>query len=212
MHCNAKTMTRAAAAFRVILAAIALALAGCGERADAPSSPYHSVDIRAVEWGRDFQLIDHNGHSRSLADFRGKVVMMFFGFTNCPDVCPTTMADMAQVVRQLGEEGERVQGLLVTVDPARDTPEALARYATAFHPGFLGLRGDDATTKALAGEFKAFYAERQPQYGHGLDHHYMVDHTRAIYVFDRTGKLRLLMTSGRTVDQMTADVALLLKE
>lgn len=194
-----------------LLAAAALALAGCGERPGSPASPFHSVDISAVEWGRDFQLTDQNGQPRSLANFRGKVVMMFFGFTNCPDVCPTTMADMAQVVRKLGEKGEQVQGLLVTVDPARDTPEVLGRYVTAFHPAFLGLRGDDTTTKELAGEFKAFYAARQPEAGHAHDH-YMVDHTRAIYVFDSSGKLRLLMNSGRTVDQMAADVALLLKE
>lgn len=194
-----------------LLATVALLLGGCGERATAPASPYHSVDISSVEWGRDFHLTDHSGRHRTLGDFEGKAVMMFFGFTNCPDVCPTTMADMAQVVRKLGAAGERVQGLLVTVDPARDTPEALARYVTAFHPGFLGLRGDERATQELAREFKAFYAARQPQDGHVHDH-YMVDHTRAIYVFDRRGKLRLLMTSDRTVDHMAADIALLLKE
>lgn len=196
-----------------VLAVIALALAGCSERSDTPASRFRSVDISAVEWGRDFQLTDHAGQPRNLADFRGKVVMMFFGFTNCPDICPTTMADMAQVVGKLGTQGDRVQGLLVTVDPARDTPEVLGRYVTAFHPTFLGLRGDDAATKELAGEFKAFYAARQPQGGHGHAHdQYMVDHTRAIYVFDRSGKLRLLMNSERTVDQMATDLALLLKE
>lgn len=194
-----------------LLAAVALLLAACGEQPGAPASPYHSTDITSVEWGRDFRLTDHNGQPRSLADFQGKVVMMFFGFTNCPDVCPTTLADMAQVVRKLGASGERVQGILVTVDPARDTPRALARYVTAFHPAFLGLRGDERATQELAKEFKAFYAAREPQRGQGHDH-YMVDHTRAIYVFDRSGKLRLLMSSGRTVDEMTADVALLLKE
>lgn len=198
-----------------LLLACALLLAGCSAQSGAPASRYHSTDISSVEWGRDFQLADHNGQSRTLADFRGRVVMMFFGFTHCPDVCPTTMADMAQVVRKLGVQGERVQGLLVTVDPGRDTPEILRRYVTAFHPGFLGLRGDERTTQELAKEFKAFYAARQPQHGeaHGPGHaDYMVDHTRAIYVFDPKGKLRLLMTSGRTVDQMAADIALLLKE
>lgn len=194
-----------------VLGFVALALAGCGQRSEAPASPFHSVDISSVEWGRDFHLADHKGQPRSLTDFRGKVVMMFFGFTNCPDICPTTMADMAQVIRNLGKEGERVQGLLVSVDPSRDTPEVLGRYVSAFHPTFLGLRGDAAATKALAAEFKAFYAARQPEAGHPHDH-YMVDHTRAIYVFDRSGKLRLLMNSGRTVDQMAADLALLLKE
>lgn len=194
-----------------VLAFVALALAGCSQRSETPASRFRSVDISAVEWGRDFQLTDHEGRPRRLADFRGKVVMMFFGFTNCPDICPTTMADMAQVIGKLGTQGDRVQGLLVTVDPARDTPEVLGRYVTAFHPTFLGLRGDDAATKELAGEFKAFYAARQPEGGHAHDH-YMVDHTRAIYVFDRSGKLRLLMNSERTVDQMAADLALLLNE
>lgn len=188
---------------------LALLLAGCGERAPAPSSPFHSVDIRTVEWGRDFHLTDHNGRPGRLADFRGKVVMLFFGFTNCPDVCPTTLAEMASVVHKLGEQGQQVQGLLVTVDPARDTPQALARYVTGFNPTFLGLHGDEHTTREMAREFKAFYAPRAPHEGHD---HYMVDHTRAIYVFDRKGALRLLMTSGRSVDEMAADVALLLKE
>lgn len=195
----------------VLLTAVARLLAGCGERAAAPASPYHATDISSVEWGRDFRLADHDGRPTSLADFQGKVVMRFFGFTNCPDVCPTTMADMAQVVRELGALGERVQGLLVTVDPARDTPEALGRYVTTIHPTFVGLRGDERATQELVREFKAFFAARQPQHGHAHDR-YMVDHTRAIYVFDRGGKLRLLMSSGRTVDQKRADIAVLLKE
>lgn len=188
---------------------LALLLASCGEAVGPPGSPFHSVDIRSVDWGRDFRLTDHHGQPKSLADFKGKVVMMFFGFTNCPDVCPTTMAEMAQVIQKLGEQGGQVQGLLITVDPARDTPQALARYVTAFDPNFLGLYGDERTTRELASEFKAFYAARDSHQGHD---HYMVDHTRAIYVFDRSGKLRLLMSSGRSVGQMTADIALLLKE
>jgi protein SCO1/2 len=189
--------------------ALAVTLAACSDHISTPSSPFKSTDISSVEWGRDFKLTDHNGQPRSLGDFRGKVVMMFFGFTNCPDVCPTTMAELAQVVHRLGPDGQRVQGLLITVDPARDTPQALAKYVTRFHPSFLGLHGDERTTAELASEFKAHYAARQPHDAHGQ---YMVDHTRAIYVFDPKGRLRLLMTVGRTVDEMAADVALLLKE
>ena len=108
-----------------IAVALALALAACGERLASPPSPFKSTDISSVGWGRDFQLTDHNGQARSLADFRGKVVLLYFGFTHCPDVCPKTMAEMAHVVDRLGAGGARVQGLFVTVDPRRDTPQVL---------------------------------------------------------------------------------------
>ncbi|CAG1016474.1 SCO1 protein [Burkholderiaceae bacterium] len=190
------------------LAAIALAmsLSACQERAGTPPSRFTSTDISSVEWGRDFQLLDHRGNRTSLADFKGKVVLLFFGFTHCPDICPTTLADMARVVNGLGPDGAKVQGLFATVDPARDTPEVLAKYLSPFHPGFIGLYGDEPTTAALAREFKFFYGI-QP--GHGAGHH-SVDHGGAIYVFDPQGRLRLLMGPERTVDTMTADIRLLL--
>ncbi|UUZ63195.1 SCO family protein [Polaromonas sp. P1-6] len=140
-----------------LVVALALLVSACGERTGGPTSPFKSTDISSVDWGRDFHLTGHNGQPRSLADFRGKVVMLFFGFTHCPDVCPTTMAGMARVVDKLGPDGQRVQGLFVTVDPERDTPQALARYVTGFHPSFLGLYGDEGGTAALAKEFKIFY-------------------------------------------------------
>ena len=116
-----------------------LLIAACGERPDGTASPFTSTEITSVEWGRDFHLTDHNGQARSLADFRGKAVMLFFGFTHCPDVCPTTLADMARVIEALGPDGARVKGLFVTVDPERDTPQVLAKYVGAFHPSLLGL-------------------------------------------------------------------------
>ncbi|MBL0422548.1 SCO family protein [Ramlibacter sp. AW1] len=198
--------------------ALALLLAACGEPPGTPAAGYHAVDIRAVDWGRDFRMTDHAGQVRSLRDFKGKVVMMFFGFTQCPDICPSTMADMAQAVNQLGGSAAEVQGLFVTVDPARDTPEVLAKYVTGFHPSFLGLRANEQSTQALADEFKAFYAARRPapapdsEHRHGDTAPYMVDHTRAVYVFDRKGKLTLLITSGRTVDEIAADLNRLLRE
>lgn len=188
---------------------LALALAACGDRTDpqSPPSAFKSTDITAVDWGRDFHLIDHNGRPRSLSDFRGKVVMLFFGYTHCPDVCPTTMADMARVRAKLGEDGRRVQGLFVTVDPKRDTPQVLAQYVPAFDPSFLGLYGDEQTTAALAREFKIFYDAQKPD----AQGNYTVDHSGGIYVFDPTGRLRLLMRPGAAIDAMAADVKLLLK-
>ncbi|WP_200876739.1 SCO family protein [Cupriavidus sp. SK-3] len=188
---------------------LALALAACGNRTDpqSPPSAFKSTDITAVDWGRDFHLIDHNGRPQSLSDFRGKVVMLFFGYTHCPDVCPTTMADIARVRAKLGEDGRRVQGLFVTVDPKRDTPQVLAQYVPAFDPSFLGLYGDEQTTAALAREFKIFWDAQKPD----AQGNYTVDHSGGIYVFDPTGRLRLLMRPGTAIDAMAADVALLLK-
>jgi protein SCO1/2 len=188
--------------------ALALLLSACGGGSGGASSAFKSTDISRVEWGRDFRLTDHNGRARGVADFKGKVVMLFFGYVNCPDVCPITLADMARVVDKLGKDGERVQGLFVTVDPRRDTRDVLAQYVPAFHPSFLGLYADERTTAALAKEFKFFYSA-QPANARG---NYTVDHGGSIYVFDPRGRLRLLMGPGRTVDTMVADVRLLLKE
>lgn len=193
------------------VAALALLAAACGERPGSLPSPSASTDISGVEWGRDFRLTDHNGRPTSLADFEGKAVMLFFGFTHCPDVCPTTLADMAQVLGRLGKGAEQVQVLFVTVDPERDTPQVLAKYVTVFHPSFLGLYGDPAATAALAREFKFFRA------AHAADAqgNYAVEHGSAIYVYGPAGpngRRRLLMGPGRTVDSMAADVARLLRQ
>lgn len=194
-----------------VVATLALLGAACGERPGSLPSPSRSTDISGVEWGRDFQLTDPQGRPTRLADFEGKVVLLFFGFTHCPDVCPTTLADMAQVLGRLGKDGERVQVLFVTVDPERDTPQVLAKYVTAFHPSFLGLYGDPAATAALAKEFKFFHA------AHAADAqgNYAVEHGSAIYVYGPAGpngRRRLLMGPGRTVDSMAADVARLLRQ
>jgi protein SCO1/2 len=188
----------------------ALLAAGCVQRPESPPpSPFHSTDIRSVEWvaiSISPITTDSPGTCAISGEGGGDVLRLH----HCPDVCPTTIADMAQVLRKLGPSAAQVQELLVTVDPtARDTPEVLARYVTAFHPSFLGLRSDARTTENLAKEFKAFYAARPSGHEH---HDYMVDHTRAIYVFDRQGKLTLLKGSGRSVDQRTVDIALLVRE
>lgn len=190
----------------IVAACLVLALAACSR--SAPQEKFQASDITGVTWGRDFHLVDPVGTPRSLADYRGKVVMLFFGYTNCPDACPMTMAKMAQAVDRLGADGLRVQGLFVTVDPARDTPTVLQRYAPAFHPTFVGLRADAATTANTAKDFKVFYELQKPS-AQGF---YTVDHTSGIFVFDTQGRLRIFMGDKVWVDAMVHDLKLLLKE
>ncbi|MCK9382242.1 MAG: SCO family protein [Sulfuritalea sp.] len=180
---------------------IALLLAGCSE-----PPRFVSTDLSAVDWGKDFKLTDHNGQARRLADFRGKAVVLFFGYTQCPDVCPTTLAGMREAMNLLGEDAKRVQVLFVTVDPARDTPALLAQYVPAFHPSFLGLYADEKGTAALAKDFKVFYAK---QAGSTPDS-YSIDHSTGSYVFDPQGRLRLLIRHGENPNNIAADLKLLL--
>ena len=160
-------------------------------------------------------MTDHTGRRRTLTDFKGKVVLLLFGYTNCPDVCPLALAEMALVVKQVG--ADRVQGLFVTVDPERDTHEKLARYVPAFHPSFLGLRGSPEQTAQAAKEFKIYFqaqkADRGSSSGHEAEHgSYMVDHSTGIFVFDKDGRARLYFSAnGRTVGAMVHDVKLLLE-
>jgi protein SCO1 len=176
-------------------------LAACGQ-----PPKFNAADLSTVTWGRDFALTDHAGHKRTLADFRGKAVVMFFGYTQCPDVCPTNMSAMREVMELLGQDGSRVQMLFVTVDPERDTPELLREYVPAFHPGFLGLYADVATTAATAKEFKVFYV-KQPG---STPSTYTVDHTAGSYVFDPAGKLRLYVKHGETPARIAEDLRKLL--
>lgn len=192
------------------LAVIALALitSACDQRPLQSPGRFTSTDITGVPWGQDFDLTDQLGRPRKLADFRGKAVMLFFGYTNCPDICPVTMAKMASVVKDLGDGRQRVQGLFVTLDPARDTAQALQTFVTAFNPDFLGLTGDLAAITALAKEFKMFVAVREadPQ------GRYDVAHGGGIFVFDASGRLRLFMRDDLSVDVMTADLTRLLRD
>ena len=177
--------------------------AGCDRRAGAPQ--FSLVDITGAGFGKELNLKDHNGKPRTLADFRGKVVTVFFGFTHCPDACPTTLAEMSQVMRELGADAEKVQVLFVTVDPERDTPEVLQQYVPAFHPSFLGLVGDAEATARTAKEFKVFY-QKQPLTGGG----YSVDHSAGTYIFDREGRLRLFAPYGKGGAAILHDIRLLL--
>jgi protein SCO1/2 len=183
---------------------IALAvLAGCG-----PSRPsFQNTDITGAEFGRELRLADHSGKPRTLDDFRGKVVAVFFGFTNCPDVCPTTLAAMRAVKEQLGADGDRLQVIFVTVDPERDTPELLSKYVTAFDPSFLGLHG---SPDAIAQTAKAFKVYFQKVPGKTPDS-YTIDHTASTYLYDPQGRLRLFVRHGQSVAPIVADVRLLLE-
>jgi protein SCO1/2 len=187
---------------RVAAGLAALLLAAC-----APEKPsFKSVDVTGAEFGRELALTDHTGKARTLADFKGKVVAVFFGFTRCPDVCPTTLAEMKLVKERLGADGDKLQVLFVTVDPERDTPELLAKYVPAFDPTFLGLRGDAAETAKTAKEFKVFY-QKAP--GTSPDN-YSIDHTAATFIYDPQGRLRLFAKHSSGADALTQDIKLLL--
>jgi protein SCO1/2 len=187
------------------LFALALSLVACDKFSTKPVV-FNNVDITGAEYARDFKLLDHTGKQRTLADFKGKVVFLFFGYTQCPDVCPTTMSEMAAVMQGLGADAKQVQVLFVTVDPERDTEQLLAQYVPAFHPSFIGLRGDAAATAAVGKEFKVFYG-KQP--GSTPDN-YSVDHTASSYVFDRSGKIRLYVRHGKGPAPILHDIKLLL--
>ena len=179
---------------------LALTLGACGN--EAPK--FKSTDITGADYGKALELTDHTGKARHLEDFRGKAVVMFFGFTHCPDVCPTTLVDVSNALKTLGPDAERVQVLFVTVDPERDTQDALAKYVTAFDPRFLGLRGDAAATQRAAKEFKIYYEKRKS------GDSYSVDHSGQSYVLDPQGRLRLLVRPDRIAEDLPADLRTLL--
>jgi protein SCO1 len=186
-----------------LLIAVA-SISGCDQLSSAKK--FHSTDITGVDFGTDFKLTDHNGQVRTLADFKGKAVVMFFGYTHCPDVCPTTLSEVAQALNIIGDKASKVQVLFVTVDPARDTQSLLAQYVPAFNPGFLGLYGDEAATAKVAKDFRVFYQKHQKKGAKSYD----VDHTAGTYVFDQSGKLRLFMSYGQGAEKIAQDLQALL--
>jgi protein SCO1/2 len=189
----------------VALAAAAIFPAGCDKIFSPPRSPFNGVDVTGADMGADFRLTDHTGKERTLGDFRGKVVAMFFGYTQCPDVCPTTLSDLANALQILGADAGRVQVLFVTVDPKRDTPQLLAQYVPAFNPGFLGLYGDAASTAKVTKDFKVYAQERAGKAA-GT---YTLDHSAQTLVFDRQGKLRLMLPYGAEPAKIAADLKVL---
>jgi protein SCO1/2 len=199
----------------VVLLTAILSLAACSDRQSADGSQmiltptntaFKNTDVTGLGYASDFALTDHTGKQRTLADFKGKAVLVFFGFMNCPDVCPTTMAEMAGVMKALGPDADRVQVLFITVDPERDTPELLAKYVPAFDPRFLGLTGDKAAIEKVAKEFRVFY-QKSPGKEPGS---YTMDHTAGSYVFDPQGRVRLFVRHGQGGEPIVHDLKILL--
>ena len=174
---------------------------------DGGGPKFRNVDMTGADYAKGFALTDHNGKPRTLADFSGKAVVVFFGYTRCPDVCPTTMVEMKEVLRKLESEAAKIQVLFVTLDPERDTQQVLAQYVPAFDPRFLGLYGDSATTAKTAKDFKVFY-EKRPGSSPGS---HTIDHTAASYVFDPKGRLRLYVKHDQ-IGTLADDLRTLLKE
>jgi protein SCO1/2 len=197
---------------RALLLAGAAALAGlvaCDGQLPGSAKPvFKAIDITGAEYARTLQLSDPDGQVRTLADYKGKVVVVFFGFTQCPDVCPTTMAELAEVKRSLGADGARVQGIFVTIDPARDTADLLKAYAANFGPDIVGLRGTPEQTVAVAKEFKVFFNKVPGK----TDTSYTMDHTAGSYVFDAKGRVRLFTRHGTGAQALADDLKILLAE
>ena len=165
-----------------------------------------NTDVTGLDFGQGFELTDHTGHQRTLADYRGKVIAVFFGYTQCPDVCPTTLADLAQVKKQLGADGDKLQVLFITVDPERDTQQVLAGFVPAFDPSFVGLRGDVKQTEKVEKDFKIFAQKVPAKDGKS----YTIDHTAGTYLFDPQGRIRLFVKHGQDAQSLQKDISTLL--
>lgn len=182
----------------------AITLGGCQPAPEPPS--FRATDITGAAFARDFRLTDHHGQVRTLADFKGKAVAVFFGYIHCPDVCPTTLADFAAALQLLGPLAEKVQVIFVTVDPQRDTPDLLAQFVPAFNPAFLGMYADAETLKRLAQEYKVVYQKTSVK----APDDYLIDHSAGTYVYDPQGNLRLHMPYGSSPDAIAQDLKTLL--
>lgn len=188
------------------LAAALLLAGGCDKIFPASRTPFHGVDVTGTNIGGELRLTDATGHARSLADFRGKVVVVIFGYTQCPDVCPTTLANYAGAVKRLGADGANVQVVFVTVDPKRDTAQLLRQYVTAFNPSFIALRGGAAATEKVIHDFRILVEEHPGK----TPESYTVDHSSQVFVFDRAGRLRLVIPADSTAEPIADDLRILL--
>jgi protein SCO1/2 len=181
--------------------AAALALTGCSES----KKPFVSIDITGAEFGKDFSLLDGEGKTRNLQSFKGQVVVLFFGYTQCPDVCPTTMAELVEAKRLLGAKGDNVVGLFVTLDPERDTPAVLKAYTANFGPSVIGLHAaSNEQLAALTKDYRIYYKKVEGKGGQ-----YTLDHTAASFIYDAQGRLRLYTRYGQGAQSLAADIALL---
>ena len=197
------------ASFRLVAVASGLTLASLLAACSEQKPQFKAVDITGADYARDFQLIDHNGQPRSIKDFKGKVVVVFFGFTQCPDVCPTSMAELAEVKKQLGKDGDRLQGLFVTVDPDRDTAPVLKAYMGNFDPSFLALRAASPEKLAeTAKDFKTYYKKVEGK----TPGSYTMDHSAGSYVYDTQGNVRLYTRYGSGAQALASDIRLLLNQ
>lgn len=189
---------------------VAWVVSGCSREPSSADSKavFRAVDITGADYARQLSMTDVDGKPRTLADFKGKVAVVFFGFTQCPDVCPSTMAELAQAKRLLGDAGQKVQGIFVTLDPERDTADILKAYVANFDPGFVALRGSLDETKALAREFKVFFMKVPGK----TESSYSLDHTAGSFVFDTQGRVRLFARYGSGPEALAADLKLLLAE
>lgn len=176
-------------------------------RTEQSSSPFQLIDITGVDYGKDFELPDQNGVVRSLEDFRGEVAVVFFGFTQCPDVCPTTMTEIAEAKKLMGAAGSKLRGIFITIDPERDTAEILKAYAATFDPGFVALRPAAQQVEKVANEFR-IHVKKNRASAAGA---YSFDHTAASFVFDPQGRLRLYARHGAGAAALAADARLLLR-
>jgi len=191
------------------LASAAAVVAGCDRVASPIAKPaFKAVDITGANYATELSLPDADGKPRTLAEFKGRVVVVFFGFTQCPDVCPATMFELAEVKKALGKDGDRVQGIFVTVDPERDTPEVLKAYVSNFSPDFVALRGTLEQTRAVAKSFKVYFSKAP---GKTKDS-YTIDHTAGSYVFDTKGQPRLFTRYGSGAQPLIDDLRILLAE
>lgn len=188
-----------------ILALLLLgAVTACQSKSSAVS--LYGTDITGADFAKSFKLTDHSGKVRTLADFKGQVVLLFFGYTHCPDVCPTTMADLAKAMKLLGEDSRKVQVLFVTVDPERDTPQLLAQYVPSFYPTFLGLYGTVDEITSTATDYKIYYS-KQASSGQAK---YTIDHSAGVYAYDPDGKIRIYIKYGQKPEQIASDLRTLL--